>query len=165
MEINNNLMNKVEEDSKLLDEVVDKVVQKSTGNLEAYVESIKEFLENGVDKLTLDDLNNMSLRVASYLFFLSTNLEKVGLRQAVANQLRDEKYNYEYSTNATGTIADKQAYALAKVKEEDVINTVFDKAYKILKMRYSSTERLVDVIRKVITSRIAEMQLSGKVNI
>ena len=97
MEINADIMNRVETDSKLIDDVVDKVVKKYTGSLEEYVDSVKTFLENGVDELTVTDLNNMSLRIASYLFFLSSNLEKVGIRQAVSEQVRNEKYNYEYS--------------------------------------------------------------------
>ena len=74
MEINADIMNRVETDSKLIDDVVDKVVKKYTGSLEEYVDSVKTFLENGVDELTVTDLNNMSLRIASYLFFLSSNL-------------------------------------------------------------------------------------------
>ena len=164
MEVNNSILNKVEVDSKLLDDVVDKIVSQYTGALEDYVNSIKIFLEDGSETLTLSDLNNMALRTSSYLFFLSSNLEKVGIRNAVAEAIRDEKYNHEYSNNATGTIADKQAYALAQVKEEEMIRIIFDKAYRILKNRYSATEKLVDTIRKVVSARMSEMEISNRVS-
>ena len=164
MEINADIMNRVENDSKLIDDVVDKVVKKYTGSLEEYVDSVKTFLENGVDELTVTDLNNMSLRIASYLFFLSSNLEKVGIRQAVSEQVRNEKYNYEYSNNAKGTIADKQSFAQEQVKEETLVNIIFDKSYKILKMRYAATDKLVDVIKKIISARLSEQQLTRKVD-
>ena len=44
MEINADIMNRVETDSKLIDDVVDKVVKKYTGSLEEYVDSVKTFL-------------------------------------------------------------------------------------------------------------------------
>ena len=37
-----------------------------------------------------------------------------------------EKYKYEYSNNAKGTIADKQSFAQEQVKEETLVNIIFD---------------------------------------
>ena len=91
-------------------------------------------------------------------------MEKVGIRASVASALHDEKYNNAYMELTTGTIADKQAKATNAVKEEEVINIIFDKSYRILKNRYSATEKLVDCIRKVISARMSEAELSRKVN-
>ena len=164
MLVKDEILTKVETDSEFIDEVVDRVVSEYTGNLETYVESIKNFLEEGVEEVTTQDLNNMSLRVASYLFFLSSNMEKVGIRASVASALHDEKYNNAYMALTTGTIADKQAKATNAVKEEEVITIIFEKSYKILKNRYSATEKLVDCIRKVISARMSEAELSRKAN-
>lgn len=164
MLVNYDILERVKKDSSFIDKVVDEVVSEYTGNLEKYVESIKSFLEEGVQDVTTHDLNNMSLRVASYLFFLSSNMEKVGIRASVASALHDEKYNNAYMELTTGTIADKQAKATNAVKEEEVINIIFDKSYRILKNRYSATEKLVDCIRKVISARMSEAELSRKVN-
>lgn len=164
MLVNYDILERVKKDSSFIDKVVDEVVSEYTGNLEKYVESIKSFLEEGVQDVTTHDLNNMSLRVASYLFFLSSNMEKVGIRASVASALHDEKYNNAYTELTTGTIADKQAKATNAVKEEEVINIIFDKSYRILKNRYSATEKLVDCIRKVISARMSEAELSRKVN-
>ena len=61
--------------------------------------------------------------------------------------------------------ADKQAQALEDVKEEELVNIIFDRAYKILKNRYSSAERLNDTLRKIISSKISEMELTRKADI
>jgi len=164
MNVNKTIISHIEADASMLDEIIDKVVSDATGALESYVESIKQFLENGVEDVSLDDLNNMSLRVASYLFFLSSHVEKVGLRSSIAGIVRGEKYNKSYIAIEKGTIADKQAQALECVKEEDVVNIVFDRAYKILKSRYSSAERLNDTLRKIISSKISEMELTRNTN-
>ena len=44
MLVKDEILTKVETDSKFIDEVVDRVVSEYTGNLESYVESIKNFL-------------------------------------------------------------------------------------------------------------------------
>lgn len=165
MNVNNTIVEHVEKDSSSLDSIIDKVVSESTGALEAYVDNIRKFLENGTEEVSLDDLNNMALRVASYLFFLSSHVEKVGLRSSIANIIRDEKYNKCYISIEKGTIADKQAQALEEVKEEELVNIIFDRAYKILKNRYSSAERLNDTLRKIISSKISEMELTRKVDV
>ena len=95
---------------------------------------------------------------------MSSHVEKVGLRSSIANIIRDEKYNKCYISIEKGTIADKQAQALEDVKEEELVNIIFDRAYKILKNRYSSAERLNDTLRKIISSKISEMELTRKVD-
>lgn len=165
MEVNKAILNRVEKDSSLIDEVVQNVVKEYTGSLEEYVDNIKTFLENGADELSITDLNNIALRLSSYLFFLSVNLGKAGVRSAVAEQVYTEKYNTYYNTDAKGTIADKQAQSTENSKEEQVVNIVFDKAYKILKLRYNACDKLVDTVKKVISARLAEMNLTGKTNL
>ena len=56
------------------------------------------------------------------------------------------------------------SYEPEDVKEEELVNIIFDRAYKILKNRYSSAERLNDTLRKIISSKISEMELTRNNN-
>lgn len=165
MEVNKDILNRVENDSKLIDDVVVNVLEQYTGNINKYVDSIKEFLENGTEDMTLDDMNRISLRVASYLFFMSDKVCKASVRNSIAQQVRDEKYNQEYCNITTGTIADRTAKATELVKQEEVINIIFDKVYRTIKLKYSALEKLADTIRKIQTVKVNEMQISMKVGV
>ena len=117
-----------------------------------------------LNKLSDEDLKELYNILLSLPVDLSSNMEKVGIRASVASALHDEKYNNVYMALTTGTIADKQAKATNAVKEEEVVTIIFEKSYKILKNRYSATEKLVDCIRKVISARMSEAELSRKAN-
>ena len=95
MEVNKDILNRVENDSKLIDDVVTKVMNEYTGKINEYIDSIKTFLEEGTESLSLDDMNRISLRVASYLFFMSDNVCKASIRNSIAEQVRNERYNQE----------------------------------------------------------------------
>lgn len=165
MEVNKDILNRVENNSKLIDDVVTKVMNEYTGKINEYIDSIKTFLEEGTESLSLDDMNRISLRVASYLFFMSDNVCKASIRNSIAEQVRNERYNQEYCSLTSGTIADRTAKASEAVKQEEVVNIIFDKVYRTMKLKYSALEKLADTIRKIQTVKVNEMQISMKVGV
>ena len=165
MEVNKDIINHVENDSVLIDDVVTKVMNEYTGKINEYIDSIKTFLEEGTESLSLDDMNRISLRVASYLFFMSDNVCKASIRNSIAEQVRNERYNQEYCSLTSGTIADRTARASEAVKQEEVVNIIFDKVYRTMKLKYSALEKLADTIRKIQTVKVNEMQISMKVGV
>lgn len=165
MEVNKDIINHVENDSVLIDDVVTKVMNEYTGKINEYIDSIKTFLEEGTESLSLDDMNRISLRVASYLFFMSDNVCKASIRNSIAEQVRNERYNQEYCSLTSGTIADRTAKASEAVKQEEVVNIIFDKVYRTMKLKYSALEKLADTIRKIQTVKVNEMQISLKVGV
>lgn len=165
MEVNKDILNRVENDSVLIDDVVTKVMNEYTGKINEYIDSIKTFLEEGTESLSLDDMNRISLRVASYLFFMSDNVCKASIRNSIAEQVRNERYNQEYCSLTSGTIADRTAKASEAVKQEEVVNIIFDKVYRTMKLKYSALEKLADTIRKIQTVKVNEMQISMKVGV
>ena len=165
MEVNKDIINHVENDSVLIDDVVTKVMNDYTGKINEYIDSIKTFLEEGTESLSLDDMNRISLRAASYLFFMSDNVCKASIRNSIAEQVRNERYNQEYCSLTSGTIADRTAKASEAVKQEEVVNIIFDKVYRTMKLKYSALEKLADTIRKIQTVKVNEMQISMKVGV
>ena len=165
MEVNKDIINHVENDSVLIDDVVTKVMNEYTGKINEYIDSIKTFLEEGTESLSLDDMNRISLRVASYLFFMSDNVCKASIRNSIAEQVRNERYNQEYCSLTSGTIADRTAKASEAVKQEEVVNIIFDKVYRTMKLKYSALEKLADTIRKIQTVKVNEMQISMKIGV
>ena len=165
MEVNKDIINRVENDSVLIDDVVTKVMNEYTGKINEYIDSIKTFLEEGTESLSLDDMNRISLRVASYLFFMSDNVCKGSIKNSIAEQVRNERYNQEYCSLTSGTIADRTAKASEAVKQEEVVNIIFDKVYRTMKLKYSALEKLADTIRKIQTVKVNEMQIAMKVGV
>lgn len=162
MEINKELQQKVEVDSALIEDIVLDIVDKQTKELDAYVRKIQSVLETESEDLDLDELHRILIRLCSFSYFISSKQELLGIRQDISEAVRAERYNSVYMNLSVGTIAKKTAEAEEAVKEEAMIALIYSRSYKILKGKYDSTVRLCDAVKKIISSRIQTMQLTGR---
>lgn len=162
MQVNKELQDKVETDSSVIENIVIDIVDKQTKELDDYIKNIKTVLEVDSDDLTLDELNRIMIRLCSYAYFIVSKQELLGIRQDISEAIRAERYNEAYMNISVGTVAKKTAQASDAVKEETVTALIYSRAYKILKGKYESTNRMIDAIKKIISSRIQTMQLGVK---
>lgn len=158
MKVNETIHQQIESDSIIIENIVRDIVGKYTKELDLYIDSIKQQLSKDSSNLTNEQLNQIMLKLCTDLYFLGSKQELLGIRQDIAEALRDEKYNLEFMSYG-GTVAAKQSYAQSKVEEESVQADIFDRAYKIIKLKYAGCEKFIDVIRKIISARIQEMSL------
>lgn len=119
-------------------------------------------LDTEVNDLSIQDLNRILIKITTYSYFLSTRQEILGIRRDVADIVHKEKFNNAYINTTTGTVANKTAKAEEFSKEEEVVALVYDRAYKIIKMKNDAVCRLIDSIKKIVSSRLAEMQLAQR---
>lgn len=162
MEINQEIQQKVEVDSQVIERIVIDVVEAQTKELDEYVQNIKKVLEMDSDDLTTDELNRIMIRLCSYAYFVASKQELMGIRQDISEAIRAERYNEAYMNLTVGTVAKKTAEAESAVKEEFIIALIYSRAYKIMKGKYDSVNRLIDAVKKILTSKIQTMQLIGK---
>jgi hypothetical protein len=155
-------IDKVESQSVELEQIVLKVVEKYCDTIDSYVENIRNVLDTEVNDLSIQDLNRILIKITTYSYFLSTRQEILGIRRDVADIVHKEKFNNAYINTTTGTVANKTAKAEEFSKEEEVVALVYDRAYKIIKMKNDAVCRLIDSIKKIVSSRLAEMQLANR---
>ena len=61
--------------------------------------------------------------------------------------VRQTKYSENY-INSTGTIANRQMLSELAAKEEEVVSTVYNRAYKLLKNKADVITRYIDSVKK-----------------
>lgn len=147
----------IEQDAKSIDAMVNQIVENSTKEIDEYIENIKRELD--VADLSISELNRILIKLSMYYYYLAREQEMVGIRQDIAAIYEKEKYNLHFM-GAVGTVASKTSQAEEKTKEERVIALVWEKSYKILKNKYTALGAYIDALKKVITSKIKEMELS-----
>ena len=130
--------------------------------MDGYIENIKNVLDTEVNDLTIEDLNRILIKITTYSYFMCSRQEMLGIKRDIADMLYSEKYNLTYISSATGTVANKTAKAEEASKDEKVVSIVFDRAYKILKSKSEGAIRMIDSIKKIVSSRVAEMQLANR---
>ena len=155
--MNTKLLEKVGEDSKSIEDIIKKIVDKEIGFINEYVDDINKALDE--DDLTVEQLNRILIRLCSFSYYIAERQEMLGVRSDIADMLHKEVYNNNF-LDSVGTIAKKQSLAEEMAKEEAVVSIVYNKAYKILKNRRDSIDKYSDAVKKVIQSKITELRRS-----
>jgi hypothetical protein len=156
-----------ENDSSIVDGITTKVVSTYADDLDRLMNETHQFVTD--EEYTLKTLEEFLLKLSSTLYFVGSNLEKIGIRDDIAKQLKSNKYNDTYLGTLTSaeinktkkTVAEVTAIAENESQYESAVNLIYSRAYKILKFKVESGYRMVDTLKKCMSKRIAEMQLSG----
>lgn len=145
--------------SKNVNELVLAIVDKVTKELDTVVYKVKQELLGGAPIVT-ENLEYYALEISTLLYYLGQSQEYVGLRHDVAKAIYKERYAEAYA-KAIGTISDKTAQAENEVNYEFIEQSINERAYKRLKIKIENATELLQTIKKVLSRRIAEFELTG----
>ena len=167
-------------------ELVTKLLEKTSNNVEYFNNITKDVLEaysRKLDKLMLniytekkkpiemplDFLENAYLELTNLLYFMGDKLEQLGINNDMSKAAKQEVYNKAYLENQVKdtdkknktTVAENVAVAEQSAQYESVINSIYARAYKMLKYKIDAGYEMVNTLRKIITKRMSEMELSN----
>lgn len=159
-----NSQNSVEEKSKNLEQLVQKVISKYSQDLDNLVNTI----DAKVRKLELDGLSDQELetyclQLSSFMYFAGAGQELIGLKEDIAGAISKEEYNTNYS-QATGTIADKKASAELGSQSSMLVEMIYDHAEKMMASKLTYATHLLSSIKRVLNRRIEQMKMNPATN-
>ena len=70
-------------------------------------------------------------------------------------------YHTARASQESGTVADKDSLAELASQEEFIVSAAYTRAYKIMKAKVENAQELLGSCKKVLSRRIAEMNLSN----
>lgn len=156
------LQDRVEQNSKLLDEIVTNLVDKYSKPLDDYIKFIKSVLDDEEHPPTNVELDDFVMQLPALLYFTGEGVERLGIREDTSKAIKLEKYNEIY-IQVKGTVGVKTATACDETQLETLANTAYSRAYKKIKLKLDLGNELLQSIKKVITRRTVEMEL-GRVD-
>ena len=148
----------IETNSATIEKIVDQLVGKYNEDLDKCIDEARELLDTK-DKLTDYEIENITLRVPVYMYYGVHGVETLGIQLDNAKAIKTTKYN-EYYMDAQGTIGDKTAEAENLVIPEHLMVVCYERAYKKLKAKVDVATQICQATRKVLTKRIAEIDVS-----
>lgn len=119
--------------------------------------------------VTMDVLENYYLELSNMVYFMIDKLEQLGVYSDMSSSASKEVYSKSYLASSKikdangkskSTVAELQAQANLDAQYESVVSSIYDHAYKVVKGKVSSAQDMMNCLRKIITSRSSEMQLS-----
>lgn len=158
--IDKELLDRVDENSAELDKTINDIIDRYSGELDEYVNFIRGILRNDEQPPTDAELDDFALNLSTLIYFTSVGAEQMGIRDDISQSVYKEAYNMARSMQKSGTVADKNTQAELDAMSEKVVNIVYNKSYKILKAKVDSAQELLSSVKKVISRRMNEAELS-----
>ena len=149
----------IEKSSELVDKWVKELVEKYSKELDDYIDFVKKILANEKNPPTDTELDDFILNIPTFMYYVGSYTEFIGIRDDMANIIKEELYSNEL-LDAEGTVQEKKAEAVLAITEKEVINIVYKRAYKILSSKLDIALQLIQSIKKVISRRMLEKELS-----
>ena len=154
------IMQKVEDNSAKIEKLVDELVNKYCYQLDDLITSFKRILHDKDNPATEEELDEICLKLPTYLYFIGEAQERFGIKEDIAKSIKMELYN-EVHQRTRGTIADKQAASESATLEEEIVYKAYQRSYKRIKQKLEAAYELLTSIKKVISRRMGEAELSN----
>jgi len=170
-----------------VDEItLNRIVKDTEDNAECfkimYEDQVKKYSE-GLDNLMKDiyfdcvqvDNPSMSiiqkyyLELTNMIYFMIEKMEKLGIYSDLSSSASKEAYSNSYLAYSDDkdekgktrlTVAELQAKASNDAQYPEVVNAIYDRAYKTLKGKVSSAQDMADTLKRILYTMTTEMSLS-----
>ena len=154
------LLDKVEENSAELDKTINEIIERYSGELDDYMNFVRGILRNDEQPPTDAELDDFAMNLSTLIYYTSVGAEQMGIRDDLSHSVYKEAYNTARAMQKSGTVADKNTQAEIDASAERVVNIVYNKSYKILKAKVESAQEVLSSVKKVMSRRMNEAELS-----
>lgn len=159
------LLNQTEDNVQYFNDITNKVVSSYTADLDTLMIEIHK---QSFNEIPVNKLEQYALELTSVLYFMGGQLEQLGIRNDLSKAARQEVFNKAYMGNLDKdierknktTVAENTAKAEQTSQYESIVNSIYDRAYRQVKFKIDAGYEMTGMLRKIITKRLAEMDLS-----
>ena len=165
------MMEDTDENVEYFNNVAKETADKYTKHLDELMQTLYRVIkkpEFGVE-IPAKDLEHYYLELTNLIYFMGNKLEQLSIYGDMARSAEKEVYNKAYLHNQIKdsekknktTVAENQAVAEQESQYESVVALIYEHAYKIVKFKVDAAKDMVGTLRKVISRRMQEEQLSS----
>lgn len=156
----------LDENVEYADNIARYTVNTQTGDLDKLMQEIYTNIVS-VEEPATESIEKYFMALANCLYFLGEKLEKVGLYDDISKAQAKEKYNNAYmdSVNPVDakkkvTVAEAQTSAENASIPENLVSTIYARAYKIFKYKIESAQTMHSSLSKMLTKRMQDAQMA-----
>jgi hypothetical protein len=100
------------------------------------------------------------MNLSTYIYFAGGTCEYLGIRDDISKAVYKEMYHTARASQSSGTVADKDSLAELASQEEFIVSAAYNRAYKIMKSKVENAQELLASVKKVLSRRIQEAELT-----
>ena len=150
---------RVESLTAVVRDMVKGIVDDACSDLDKYMHQIDEILCDKENPVSDDELEDFTLNLPSLLYLVSARREELRIKEDVAKAVHKDVYN-RVREKAQGTVADKDTAADLAAQSEAITVIVLQRAGSTIKTREEAAWEMLNSVKKVLTRRTAELELT-----
>lgn len=150
---------RVESLTAVVREMVKGIVDEACADLDKYMAVIDEILRDADNPVSDEELEDFTLNLPSLLYLVSARREELKVKEDVAKAVHKDVYN-RVREKAQGTVADKDTAADLAAQSEAITVIVLQRAGSTIKTREEAAWEMLNSVKKVLTRRVAELELT-----
>ena len=137
------------------DNMVNEVADTYTADLNAVMDDIKLHVVDKADP-PVSLVEEYFMKLSALLYYVGSQMESLGIRDDISEQMQKEVFNTEYlsqqelNRDKKPTAATLTALAENKSMYETLLNSMYSRAYKIVKFRVEAADRMCSTLSKVM---------------
>ena len=162
-----NVINETENNVEYFTNISANIVSSSTNELDELVNKIRQ---SSMDEISDIELEKYILELSNLLYFIGNKLELMGVKDDLSKLAAKQVYNTSYLNAPTDekgkkpTVAELTAIAEDDSRYESIMNNIYSRAYKLIKYKVDAAYEILSSLRKIISKRMQESQLSAQRN-
>lgn len=153
----------VEDNSKIIENIVQDILNPYTKDLDEYILFIRDCLKDGENPVSDSELEDFCMNLSTYIYFVGGACEQLGIRDDISKAVWKEMYNTKRNELERGTVDDKNSAAELASQQEQLTNICYSRAYKIVKSKVENAQELLQSCKKVLSRRMQEQQLTSMI--
>lgn len=150
---------RVESLTVVVREMVKNIVDEACRELDTYMSIIEDILCDTDTPVSDSELEDFTLNLPSLLYLVSSRREELRIKEDVAKAVHKDVYN-RVREKAQGTVADKDTAADLASQSEAITLIVLQRAGSTIKTREEAAWEMLNSVKKVLTRRVAELELT-----
>ena len=150
----------IKEFNKDCDEVVTTattIADKYTNDLDVVLFEIRELLDRQTE-LSVDDLTKYIAIIPVMIYDLIDKMQVLGVRSDAAKTERKTQFNKAYITREETTVAAKTSDAQLIVEDEQFIEDMYSRIYKLCEAKIDVAEMLHSSLKKILQWKLTELE-------
>ena len=165
----------IEESSNIILNISNNILKSYTQHLDDLMQDLYSKVANPSTNISDTDLERYYLELTNLVYFMGEKLETVGVKDDISRAAAKEMYNKSYLDTAKSpaavignsgkatklTVSEITAIAESAAINEQVINMIFSRVYKQIKFKVDAAFEMIGTLRKIISKRMQEQQLSA----
>lgn len=135
------------------------IADKFTQPLDDTMFKVQELLQDK-EKLSVDDLTKYIATIPVMIYDLVDNMQILGVRTDAAKMQRKSEFNKAYLDQDTGTVAEKTSNAQRACEDDQFIEDIYTRVYKLCEHKIEVATMLHASLKKILQWKLTEMEVT-----